>query len=471
MLNMDPRNVDSSIKLNVLIIDNEKRFTEELAELLQHLGYKSYMALSHEEGLSLLEKYPIELIIIDVCLPGTNGIDLLKDIKTSHPSLEIIVVSAYGDMDTVITALRAGAIDYLRKPFHHVDLRIAIERTQIYFQYTRKIRNLERKYNLISKRIESLVDYSFIGVSRQIQDVVKLALTAAKYPDTNVLVTGESGTGKEIIARIIHYAGERKAKMFCPVNSSAIDDSLAAEEFFGHKKGSFTGALADTKGFFEAADGGTLFLDEISNMSKHLQGKLLRVIENKKIFRIGENSPVSVDLRLISATNRDLELMVSNGPFRLDLFYRINTLCIHIPPLRERKDDIEPLLLYFIDHFAKMFNKPTPKVSSSTVRTLSSYDFPGNVRELKNMTERAMILNKGSTLIIDDFFVSPAKKSEGNSSFSNLNLKEHEIALIRQALQQCDCSISEAANLLGIHRMVLQRKMEKYSISITKKDS
>ncbi len=472
MLNSDPSSSDhSSSKLNVLILDDEKRFTEELAEYLRHLGYQPYEALSVKEGLSLLEEHPVDLLIVDVCLPGANGLDIVKDLKTSHASLEIIVVSAYGDMDTAIKAFRTGAIDFLRKPFHHVDMRIAIERTQIFMQFTRKNRYLEMKYNLISKSLEDLIDYSFIGVSQQIRNVLNMALTAAKYSDTNVLITGESGTGKEIIARIIHYAGERKSNVFFPVNSSAITDSLADNEFFGHKKGSFTGALKDEKGFFEISDKGTLFLDEIANMSNPLQEKLLRVIEDKKITRVGGTGAVTVDFRIISATNRDMSELVSKGHFRLDLYHRLNTLCISIPPLRERKSDIEPLLMYFIDKLAAKLNRPVPKVSSSTIHALSSYDYPGNVRELKNMTERAIILSKDNTLTIDDFFINPASKSVENSTLSNLNLKEHEITLIRQALHQCDCNISATAKLLGIQRMALTRKMEKYEISITKNDS
>jgi len=471
MLSTDPSNSGCSSKLNVLILDDEKRFTEELAEYLHHLGYQPYEALSVKEGLSLLEEHPVDLLIIDICLPGACGLDIVKDIKTSHASLEFIVVSAYGDMDTVIKAFRAGAIDFLRKPFHHVDIRIAIERTQIFMQFTRENRYLENKYNLISKSLEDLIDYSFIGVSQQIRNVLNMALTAAKYPDTNVLITGESGTGKEIIARIIHYAGKRKDNIFFPVNSSAITDSLADNEFFGHKKGSFTGALKDEKGFFEISDKGTLFLDEIANMSTPLQEKLLRVIEDKKITPVGGTGTVTVNCRIISATNRNVEDLVGRGHFRLDLYHRLNTLCICIPPLRERKSDIEPLLMYFIDKLAVKLNKPVPKVRSTTIQALSNYDYPGNVRELKNMTERAIILSKDNTLAIDDFFINPVSKSVENSSLRNLNLKEHEIILIRQALHQCDCNISATAKLLGIQRMALTRKMEKYEISITKNDS
>jgi DNA-binding NtrC family response regulator len=471
MLNTEPRNIDYSSKLNVLILDDEKRFTEELAEYLHHLGYQPYEALSIKEGLSLLREHSIDLLIIDICLPGACGLDIVKDIKTSHASLEFIVVSAYGDMDTVIKAFRAGAIDFLRKPFHHVDIRIAIERTQIFMQFTRENRYLEMKYNLISKSLEDLIDYSFIGVSQQIRNVLNMALTAAKYPDTNVLITGESGTGKEIIARIIHYAGKRKDNIFFPVNSSAITDSLADNEFFGHKKGSFTGALKDEKGFFEISDKGTLFLDEIANMSTPLQEKLLRVIEDKKITPVGGTGTVTVDFRIISATNKDMAELVSNGTFRLDLFHRLNTLCISIPPLRERKSDIEPLLMYFIDKLAVKLNKPVPKVSSSTIQALSNYNFPGNVRELKNMTERAIILSKNNTLSIDDFFIALASKSVENTSSSNLNLQQHEVSLIRQALHRCKLNISATANMLGIQRMALKRKMEKYEINITKNDS
>jgi transcriptional regulator with PAS, ATPase and Fis domain len=297
-----------------------------------------------------------------------------------------------------------------------------------------------------------------------------MAMTASKFPDTNVIITDESGTGKENIARIIHFASKRKDNIFCAVNSSAITDSLLESEFFGHKKGSFTGALTDKKGFFEISDQGTLFLDEIADMPLNLQAKMLRAIEEKKITRVGETHQIATDFRIISATNYKLEKLVEEKRFRLDLIHRLNTLHIHIPPLRERPEDIEPLLIYFAEDFSTKMNKLTPPINKEVVQRLKSYAFPGNVRELKNMTERAIILSKGNTLGVRDFPVKAKAKSTQTTKAPTLNLEENEAELIRLALHNCNNNRNAAADALGIHRMALARKMQKYNISFADKE-
>ncbi len=462
-------------KLNVLIIDDEKRFTEELTEFLENSGFQAFEANTASHGLSLLKTQPIDLLILDVRLPGIDGLDILKDVKITYPNLEVIVVSAHGDMDTVIKAMRLGAFDYLRKPFRHLDIRIAIERTQKFLMLQREMKQLEEKNSLISKSLEERIERHFIGVSPQIKEVLEEALTVAKYADTNVLVTGESGTGKENVARIIHYASQRKNAIFCAVNSSAITDSLLESEFFGHKKGSFTGAITDKKGFFEISDHGTLFLDEIADMPMNLQAKMLRAIEEKKITRVGDTHPIDIDFRIISATNNPLDNLVEEKKFRLDLMHRLNTFHIHIPPLRERVEDIEPLLLFFLEDISKKLNKSMPTLSKGVVDGLKRYPFPGNVRELRNMVERAIILNKGGLLSVSDF---PVKGSDSGKTKDvgknidtngNLNLEAHEEELIRAALLKTNNSQTAAAKLLGIERMALVRKMQKYQI--TNKDA
>ena len=458
-------------KLNVLVLDDEKRFTEELTEFLQNSGFQTYEANTRAQGLSLLKKQSIDLLILDVRLPGVNGLDILKDEKVKYPNMEVIIVSAHGDMDTVIKAMRLGAIDYLRKPFRHIDIRIAIERTRKFLFLQRKIKQMEEKNSLISKNLEERIKRHFIGVSPQIKEVLDMAMSVSKFPDTNVLITGESGTGKENVARIIHFASKRKDNIFCAVNSSAVTDSLLESEFFGHKKGSFTGALTDKKGFFETSDQGTLFLDEIADMPINLQAKMLRAIEEKKITRVGETHPVATDFRVISATNHVLDKLVEEKKFRLDLIHRLNTLHIHIPPLRERTEDIEPLLLYFAKDFSTKFNKLTPPIDKEVIQTLKSYAFPGNIRELKNMTERAIILSKGNTLGIQDFPVKAKSKSAEDGEAQKLNLEENEAELIRLALHNCNNNRNAAANALGIQRMALARKMQKYNISIMNKDA
>jgi len=457
-------------KLKILILDDEKQFTEELHEFFEKSGFDAYEANSHKKAVSILNKKAIDLLILDIRLPGINGLDVLKEVIVKYPSMEVIMVSGHGDMDTVIKAMRLGAIDYLRKPFRHIDILIAIERTQRFMMLQREIKQLEAKNSLISGSLEKSIERHFIGVSPQIKDVLDMAMTAANFPDTNVLITGESGTGKENIARIIHYASKRKNNIFCTVNSSAISDSLAESEFFGHKKGSFTGAIVDKKGFFEISDQGTLFLDEISDMPMVIQAKMLRVIEEKSITPVGETNPVHVDFRIISATNHDLQKLQDEKKFRLDLFHRLNTLHIHIPPLREHTEDIEPLLHFFIDELSEKLNKPAPGFEKEVLRALKDYHFPGNIRELKNLIERAIILSKGHTLGVRDFplYHNQTLKQELSVESQLLNLEENEEMLIRKALLRFDNNQIAAANALGIQRMALSRKMKKHNIAISK---
>lgn len=460
-----------SNQLKVLILDDEKPFTEELHELLQGSGYKSFESNTWSQGMRILEKEEIDLFILDVRLPRVNGLDVLKEVKLRYPNIEVIIVSAHGDMDTVIRAMRLGAIDYLRKPFRHIDIQIAIERTQKFLHLQRRIVQMEEKNSLISKSLEARIERNLIGESRQLKEVLDMALTAAKYQFTNVLITGESGTGKENIARIIHYASDLKENIFCAVNSSAITDSLLESEFFGHKKGAFTGALTDKKGFFEISNKGTLFLDEIADMPVNLQAKILRAIEEKKITRVGDTEQISTEFRVISATNRNIDDLIRQRKFRLDLLHRLNTLHIHIPPLRERPEDIEPLLHYFAEDFSIKMNKSLPVIDKSVVSFLKKYSFPGNIRELKNMTERAIILCKENTLGVNDFPIgmesNPAPEESSGRVYC---LREMEIRMVREALRTFEYNQTAAAGALGITRDALIRKMKKYNILIKKKD-
>lgn len=308
-----------------------------------------------------------------------------------------------------------------------------------------------------------------IGDSPQLKKVLELALTAAKYPFVNVLITGESGTGKENIARIIHHASERKDNIFCAVNCSAIPDCLLESEFFGHKKGSFTGAIDDKKGFFEISNNGTLFLDEIADMPFSLQAKILRAIEEKKITRVGDTKEIVTDFRVISATNRVVDELVQKNKFRLDLFHRLNTFHIHIPPLRERPEDIEPLLNHFVEEFSRKMNKPMPAINKNVLPFLKKYPFPGNVRELRNMVERAIILYKGNTIEISDFPIDIENTMNCSSNETDsFNLNEIEKKAISQALKKSDYNQTSAADMLGITRDALIRKMKKYNINIQK---
>jgi len=457
-------------KIKILILDDEKQFTEELSGFFNDSEYESFEANTVPEGKKILTSHQIDLLILDVRLPGANGLDILREVKIQYPQMEVIIISAHGDMDTVIKAMRLGAFDYLRKPFRFIDIQIAIERTQKYLQMHRMLKRMEEKNSLISKSLEEKIDRQFIGVSPQILKVFEQAVTAANYPDANVLITGESGTGKENIARIIHYSSPRKEHIMCAVNSSAITESLLESEFFGHKKGSFTGAVTDKMGFFEVCHQGTLFLDEIADMPFNLQAKILRATEEKVITRVGDTTPIYTDFRIISATNQDIEKRVEKKEFRLDLLHRLNTLHIHIPALRERPEDIKPLLIHFVELYTTKFNKPNLKISREVFDALARYDFPGNVRELRNMTERAIILCKGDLLGVDDFPVKGQKSEITDREDELINLRINEVAMIRKALRNCKFNQSAAADLLGITRDALIRKMKKYDISVCRNE-
>ena len=452
-------------KIKILILDDEKQFTEELSGFFLDSDYESFEANTAAEGKKILTNHEIDLLILDVRLPGVNGLDILKEVKTQYPSMEVIIISAHGDMDTVIKAMRLGAFDYLRKPFRYIDIQIAIERTQKYLQLQRRLKQMEERNSLISKNLEEKIDRQFIGVSPQILEVFEQAITAAKYPEANVLITGESGTGKENIARIIHYSSIRKDHVFCAVNSSAISETLLESEFFGHKKGSFTGAINDKMGFFEVCNQGTLFLDEIADMPFNLQAKILRATEEKVITRVGDTNQIHTDFRIISATNHDIEKRVEEKKFRLDLLHRLNTLHIHIPALRERPEDIKPLLIHFVDVYSIRFSKPNIQVSKEVFDVLLKYDFPGNVRELRNMTERAIILCKGNMLGMNDFPVKPQKNSTSEEHTESVNLKMNELSLIQKALKRSKYNHQATADALGIHRDALSRKMKKYNLT------
>jgi len=457
-------------RIKILILDDEKQFTEELSGFFVDSDFESFEANTVAEGKKVLANFEIDLLILDVRLPGINGLDILKEVKIQYPSMEVIIISAHGDMDTVIKAMRLGAFDYLRKPFRFIDIQIAIERTQKYLQVQRKLKLMEERNSLISKNLEEKIDRKFIGRSPQILEVFNQAVTASNYPNASVLITGESGTGKENIARIIHYSGARKDHTFCAVNCSAITETLLESEFFGHKKGSFTGAISDKMGFFEVCNQGTLFLDEIADMPLNLQAKILRATEEKLVTRVGDTKPIFTDFRIISASNRDLDKCVKVKKFRLDLLHRLNTLHIHIPSLRERPDDIQPLLIQFVEDFSIKFNKPNLQIRSEVFDALEKYDFPGNVRELRNMTERAIILSKGNILGINDFQVKLQEPLSQEGQSNSINLKMNEILLIRKALKKSKFNQQEAADALGIHRDALSRKMKKYNINISKNE-
>lgn len=455
-------------QIKSLILDDEIDFTNEINDFLKNSGFITFAANNTENAYEILKNNNIDLFFLDVRLPGTNGIEVLKYVKSIYPDLEVIMVSAHGDMDTVIDAIRLGAFDYLRKPMRYIDLQIAIERTHKYLQMQRKLVQAEKKYSLITSDMESKIGRHCIGKSKAIVDIYDLVKTASQYQDTNVLITGESGTGKEIFARLIHYMSKHRSNYFEAINCGAISDALFESEFFGHKKGSFTGAISDKKGLLEVCNEGTLFLDEIADMPYNLQSKLLRAIEDGKIRRVGDTKSIDTNFRLISATNCDLNKMIKEKRFRLDLLHRLNSLHIHIPPLRERKEDISPLLIDFVEEFSEKFNKPIEYIADDVFVTLEIYDFPGNIRELRNMAERAIILSKGKSLELSDFPLTAMTNSSDNSKpvFNNLITRDEDIT--RSALEESGYNQVVAAEKLGISRYALIRKMKKYNIDIEK---
>jgi len=450
--------------LNVLVLDDEKNIANRMADFLVELGYDACASYEPEKVLKILKRDPPDILISDIMMPGLSGLRLLKEIRKLQIPIEVIMVSAHGDMDMVIEAMQYGAVDFIRKPFSILDIQMAIERTGKYLRLQNRLQLVEDRNSLINRELENSIERNFIGTSAKIRKVLDTAIKAGSDRDASILITGENGTGKEIIARIIHQTSERKNGAFFPVNCSAIPGTLIESEFFGHQKGSFTDAREDKKGFFELTDGGSLFLDEIADMPVGLQAKLLRAIEEKKIKRVGSTKEIDIDMRIISATNQNIEKKIEDKQFRIDLYHRINTITICLPPLRERPGDIAPLLTYFLEFFARRKKKQIPEIAPDVLDKLLNYDFPGNVRELRNMVERALILSSGDLLTAADFPV----KEQSSSSMRAYNLEDNERNMIKEALIVADYNQNRASKLLGISRDSLIRRMNKFSINIEK---
>lgn len=455
-------------QINVLILDDETRMQDEIEEFLSGRQYLVYKAGKPSDAFSIMENTPIDILILDVKLPEMDGIEVLQKVKKGYPDIEVIMISGHGDMNTVIDSMRHGAFDYFQKPFRLPEINHAIERTRRFIMLTEKLKSTEHKFEILSNEIQNVFGHDLIGKSASMKKVVELMSRVAMTNKTSVLITGESGTGKELVARGIHFLSNRKKQFFYSVNCSAVPETLFESEFFGHKKGAFTDAQEDKQGWFEIANEGTLFLDEIGDMPLSQQAKMLRVLEEKKISKLGSRVEVPVDVRVITASNRDLFALSKKSKFRADLYHRLSTFVIEIPPLRERKDDIPPLLEYYIHYFAEQMGKEIEVIDKKLIEKMTDYDFPGNVRELKNMVERAIILCDQKTIGWDNFrFSIPASESEPiitNIPEDSLDLAEIEKKMILKALERANHNKTKASELLNITWQALDRRMEKHSI-------
>jgi len=441
-------------KMNIMIVDDEKIVRESLFHWFTKLGHTVAKAASGYEALELLEKNPFEVLFVDIRMPEMNGIELLEKVKTEYPETVVIIITAYGSIESAVKAMQLGASDYLLKPFRPDYLSLVMEKVAQQVKLTSEC-------NYLKGRLEKITRFDdIIGQGPAMQKIFDLILEVADS-DAAVLLTGETGTGKELVAKAIHAKSRRSHFPFIPINCGAIPDSLLESELFGHQKGAFTGANHSRRGFFEVVAGGTLFLDEIGEVSPKMQIDLLRVLDEKKIRRIGDCHALAVDFRLISATRRDLAQAIKAGNFREDFFYRINVITIHLPPLRERKEDIPLLLEHFLEKYSHEATKHVDHISRDARTHLVAYDWPGNVRELENAVERAVVLARSRTLELQDFSFLQRQPAIFAKPIA---LREMEKQYIRRILEECGWNVTKAAKVLDINRVTLHKKMKRFAI-------
>jgi DNA-binding NtrC family response regulator len=448
-------------KAKILVVDDEESMCKFMEIMLKKEGYQVATYQHAPDALKQVKSEEYDLVIADLMMPEMSGLELLSQAKSAKPELDFIVMTAFASVDSAIEALKHGALDYITKPFRVDEIKIAVKKSLQQKQITRE--NIQLK-----KELRTKFDFdSFIGNCAEIVKLKKLAEKIAAS-DSTVLIEGESGTGKELIARAIHYRSPRSDKPFVTINCAALPETLLESELFGHVKGSFTGAVKDNEGLFKAADGGTFFLDELGTTSLALQAKLLRVLEEKEITPVGGTLPIKVDVRLLAATNADLEQEVKLGNFRADLYYRLHVIPISIPPLRERKEDIKLLCSYFVRKYCKRIQTEEKSVAEDAMERLLSYKWPGNVRELENAIEHAILLSKGSQITTADLperLVEPDKVELVNEGIpASPTLEAIEKAYIFWVLNQTGWQKSKAASILGIDSSTLYRKIEKYRL-------
>lgn len=448
--------------LRVLIVDDEKAQRELLSGALRKQGYLVVEAGSADEALAASEKRAFEIALLDIKMPGRSGLELLGELKSSNPDLQAIMVSAHSTFETGLEAMKKGAFDFLRKPIDLPQLLSVLERAGERHWLLAENRYLREK--LEAPFLEDLP----VILSPAMKEVFSVVARAANS-DATVLVRGESGTGKELVARALHRASDRAEKPFIAVNCAALPETLLESELFGAEKGAYTGSVTRRIGRFELASGGTLFLDEIGDVPAAIQAKLLRVLEQKTFERLGGTETIKSDCRLVAATNQNLEEMVKQGKFRDDLYYRLNVIQIMIPPLRDRPEDILPLIESCIKRFNRGQHSPISGITTEAKDALLSYHWPGNVRELLNAVERACVLTRGDVLDAPDFPLSTSAKGAGDASHGaaespTLTLAEVEKRHILRALQYHEGALAQTAESLGIHRNTLRQKMKEYGI-------
>ncbi len=449
-------------KAKVLVVDDEAIIRESLRDWLSEVGHQVLIAENGSQALEIIEKEKPSIAIVDLVMPGMDGIELLKRAKEISPHIEVIIITAYGSVPTAITAMREGAYDYIEKPFCPEKAELLIERLAEHQGL------LEENISLRQKLEERYRFENIIAKSPKMQQVIEVIKVAAKSNAT-VLIIGDSGTGKELVARAIYSQSYRKDKPFIAVSCAALPESLLESELFGHEKGAFTGAHAQRKGKFEVANRGTLFLDEIGEMSANIQVHLLRVLEEKEFTRVGGSELIKVDVRVVSATNKDMKQAIASGQFREDLYYRLNVVTIQLPPLRERKEDITLLAEHFLKKFAAENQKEITGFSPEATDFLLKYEWPGNVRELENAIERAIILTKNSYIGVAD--LPQENLPLAHSAPLGKDLREVEKNHILNILTETDGNYSEAARILGISRVTLYNKIGAYGLAVNKMDN
>jgi len=457
----------SKINARVLIVDDDLGVLQAAKLYLkQHIEFVE-ISDNPEAVISGLKTDKYDVIFLDMnftknVTSGEEGFYFLKKIKTIDPSIEVILITAYGDVELAVKAIKEGAADFIIKPWQNEKLLATLSTAVNLNKAKNKIKTLQSQKEQLIENINKPF-YNLLGNSESIKEVIKMIKKISKT-DVNVLITGENGTGKELVFRAIHRESNRSNEPFVPVDMGAVSDTLFESELFGHIKGAFTDAIKDRVGHFEVASGGTLFLDEIGNLPLPIQAKILRVLETREVKRLGSHKSTPIDIRLISATNIDIRKMVKENKFREDLLYRINTIEIQVPPLRDRGQDIVLLAEIFLKQFCLKYKKPEKILSSETREKLLNYRWPGNVRELKHSTERAVIMSENDILCPDDFFIS---SNIDFTNTNNLDLGNTEKKLILKALKKHQNNISKTAIELGLSRSALYRRIEKYNLSLT----